>query len=190
LRARTHTHTHTHTHMLYRSCHCWKHRRKASFAVFQSSAVAFDLMPSTVAKRGPLRPIFRAGNSQKSLGARPREYGCWLMTTSDVWLGALSSSRSHYPCHLSHRFLCRTCKVTLCPGGTNSWCTEQSISKNSGNFLTAPRKLLYGTQQDSGRLRILSLEDELIADFHLFPWRHARHRLFSVAVDSLAEYSF
>jgi hypothetical protein len=28
--------------------------------------------------------------------------------------------------------------VTLCPGGTNPWCTKPSMSKNSGNFLTAP----------------------------------------------------
>jgi hypothetical protein len=77
-----HTHTHTHTHtlslslslslslLLHGSCHCWKHRRKASVGIFRSSAVAFDLLPSTVAKRVPLRPIFRAGNSQNSLGAR------------------------------------------------------------------------------------------------------------------------
>ena len=59
---------------------------------------AFDLMSSMVAKRVPLRPILRAGSSQKSLGARYGEYGGWVMTfsarncgtTSDVWLGALS----------------------------------------------------------------------------------------------------
>jgi len=32
-------------------------------------------MSSMVAKRVPLRPIFRVGNSQKSLGARSEEYG-------------------------------------------------------------------------------------------------------------------
>ena len=58
-------------------------------------------MSSMVAKRVPLRPIFRVGNSQKSLGARSGEYGGWEMTgmffsarncctTSDVWLGAYS----------------------------------------------------------------------------------------------------
>ena len=52
-------------------------------------------------KRVPLRHIFRIGNSRKSLGARSREYGGWVMTgmlfsarncckTSDVWLGASS----------------------------------------------------------------------------------------------------
>jgi hypothetical protein len=62
---------------------------------------AFDFMFSMVAKNFLLRPIFRVGNSQKSLGARSGEYGGWMMTgmffserncctTSDVWLGALS----------------------------------------------------------------------------------------------------
>jgi len=56
--------THTHTHLLHLSCHCWKHRRKASFGIFRSSAVVFDLLSSMVAKRVPLRPIFRVGNSR------------------------------------------------------------------------------------------------------------------------------
>ena len=81
---------------------------KAFFGIFRSSAVAFDLMSSMVAKRAPLRPIFRAGKSQKSLGVRSGEYGGWVMTgmllsarncctTSDVWLGALSWCRNHSP---------------------------------------------------------------------------------------------
>jgi hypothetical protein len=90
----------THTHLLHRSCHCWKHRQKASFGIFCSSVVAFHSISSIVAKRVPLRPIFGVGNSQKSLGARSGEYGSWVMTgmlsrrgiavitTSDVWLGA------------------------------------------------------------------------------------------------------
>ena len=52
-------------------------------------------------KRVLLRNILRIGNSRKSLGARFREYGGWVMTgmlfsarnfctTSDVWLGASS----------------------------------------------------------------------------------------------------
>jgi len=56
-------------------------------------------MFSMVAKDVPLRPTFRVGNSQTSLGARSGEYGGWVMTgmlfsarncctTSDVWLGA------------------------------------------------------------------------------------------------------
>jgi hypothetical protein len=31
--------------------------------IFRSSAIAFNLMPFVVAKRGPLRLIFRVGNS-------------------------------------------------------------------------------------------------------------------------------
>ena len=61
-----------------------------------------------VAKRAPLRPIFRVGNSQKSLGARSGEYDGWVMkgmlfsafsernccTTSDVWLGAFAPNHT------------------------------------------------------------------------------------------------
>ena len=39
---------------------------------------------SMVAKRGPLRLIFKIWNSQKSLGARSGEYGGWVMTTMEV----------------------------------------------------------------------------------------------------------
>jgi hypothetical protein len=38
--------------------------------LFRSSAVAFDLMSSMAPKSDPFRPIFRAGNSQKPLGAK------------------------------------------------------------------------------------------------------------------------
>jgi len=111
-----HTHTHTHTHLLHRSCYCWKHRRKASFGIFQSSAVTYNLMSSMFAKRVLLRPIFWVGNSQKSIEVRSREYGGWMKTgmlfsakkcctTSDVWLGALSWCRNHSLCHMSRRFL-------------------------------------------------------------------------------------
>ena len=73
-------------------------------------------MSSMVAKRVLLRPIFRVGKTQKSLGARSEEYGGWVMTrtlfsatncctTSDVRLGALSWCRNHSPFHLLHRFL-------------------------------------------------------------------------------------
>jgi hypothetical protein len=99
-------------HTLYRSCHCWKHRRKASFGIFRSSAVAFYLLSSTVAKGVPLRPIFRVGNRQKSLEARSGEYGSWVMagmlfsarnccTTSDVCLGASPDLTSSDLCLLS-----------------------------------------------------------------------------------------
>jgi hypothetical protein len=73
---RIHTHTHRHTHLLYRSCHYWKHRRKASFGIFRSLAVAFDLMSTMVAKRVPLRPTSRLVRN--------------CCTTWDVWLAALS----------------------------------------------------------------------------------------------------
>jgi hypothetical protein len=117
----------THAHLLSRSCHYWKHQRKASFGIFQSLDVAFDLMLCLGAKSAPLRPIVTSGNSQKSLGVRTGEYGGWLMTgkffwrgactTSDVWLGALSWCRNHCPCFLSLRLLrtashnhCETCR--------------------------------------------------------------------------------
>jgi hypothetical protein len=101
LRARTHTHTHTHTHLFHLSCHCWKQWRRVSFGIFHSLAVAFDLLSSIVAKRVPLRPIFRVWNNQKSFGPGSGEYGDWMLTgmyfsaknyctTSDVWLGILS----------------------------------------------------------------------------------------------------
>jgi hypothetical protein len=38
------------------------------------------LLSSKVEKSVPLRPIFRVGKSQKSLGARSGEYGGWVMT--------------------------------------------------------------------------------------------------------------
>jgi hypothetical protein len=98
---------HTHTHLLHRFCRRWKHRRKASFGIFCSSAVAFHWMSSIVAKCVPLRPIFRVGNSQKSLGARSGDYGGWVMTgtlfsarnyctTRDVLLGAKAWLGSHF----------------------------------------------------------------------------------------------
>jgi len=94
-----------HTHLLRQSCHCWKHWRKASFGIFWSLALAFHSLSSMVAKRIPLRPTFRVGSSQKSLGATSGEYGGWVMigmlfsgrnccTTSDVWLGAFTPSHT------------------------------------------------------------------------------------------------
>jgi hypothetical protein len=67
------------------------------------------------------------------------------------WLGDDTTSDVRYreaeatvpACLLSRRFLCKTCTVTLCPGGTNSWRTKPSMAKNSGNFLTAPRIISY-----------------------------------------------
>jgi hypothetical protein len=50
-----------------------------------------------VAKRVCLRPIFRVGNSQKSLGAGSGEYGGWVMT------GMLFSTRNSQPWRTSDR---------------------------------------------------------------------------------------
>ena len=57
-------------------------------------------------KRVSLRHIFRTGRSWKTLGARSRVYGGWVMTgmlfsarncctSSDVWFGASSCCRNH-----------------------------------------------------------------------------------------------
>jgi hypothetical protein len=78
-------HLRAHTHLLNKSCHFWKHRRKASFGIFYSSSVAFHLMSSMVAKSVLLRPVFRVGNSQKSLGARSGSYGGWVMIGMLYW---------------------------------------------------------------------------------------------------------
>jgi hypothetical protein len=129
-------------HTLSISCHCWEYRRKACFRIYRSLEVAFDLMSTMVRKRPHCR------EQRKVTGSEIRRVR-WLGddTTSDVWLGAETTVPA---CHLSSRFL-RTashnlCKsgmykwpVTHCPGGTNSWCTKPSTSKNSRNFLTAPR---------------------------------------------------
>jgi hypothetical protein len=48
--------------------------------MFRSSAVEFDLLTSIAAKSVFLRPAVCVENSQKSLGARPGECGCWVMT--------------------------------------------------------------------------------------------------------------
>jgi hypothetical protein len=111
-----------HTYLLHRSCRSWKHQRKASFGIFLSSTLAFDSMTSTVAKRVPLGPISRVGNSQKSLGARSGEYGGWVMTGTAAQQAMCGSVRycdavTIVPAwHLSRRFLrtatrnlCRTC---------------------------------------------------------------------------------
>jgi hypothetical protein len=75
-------------------------------------------------------------------------------TTSNMWLDVLLRYRKQCPCHVllcylwnEARNLCKTCTqkwpVTLCPGSTNSRWTKLSMSKNSGNFLTAPRTFQY-----------------------------------------------
>jgi len=105
-------------------------------------------MSSMVAKRAPLRPIFRAGKSQKSLGVRSGEYGGWVMAwmlfsarnccaTSDVWLGALSWCRNHSPCHLSHLFLRNASRkhschhrTTVLSGSRSEWILALPYSEN------------------------------------------------------------
>jgi hypothetical protein len=119
-RARTHTHTraHAHTHtQTHTHTHAHTHTHTCSIdpaivgstggrLLLESSAVRpSHSLSSMVAKRVPLRPIFRVGNSQKSLGATAGEYGGWVMTgmlfsarncsrASDVWLGANASSHT------------------------------------------------------------------------------------------------
>jgi hypothetical protein len=112
----------TQTHLLHRSCHCWKHRRKASFGIFRNSAVAFEFMFSMVAKSVPARPIFRVGNSPKPLGTRSGEYGGWVMT-QQAMCGSVRcrDAETTVPaCHLSRRFP-RTASHNLCKTCTKKW---------------------------------------------------------------------
>jgi hypothetical protein len=84
------------------------------FGTFLSSAVAINLMPPLVTKRAPLRPIFRVWSSQKSLGARSREYGGWVMT-QQAMCGSLRCRDAEVPvpaCPLS-RCLLRTASRNL-----------------------------------------------------------------------------
>jgi len=104
-----------------------------------------------VAKRVSLRTIFRAGNNQKSLGARSGEYGGWVMTrtlfsarncctTIDVWLGAshrathrlLSSSSSPRKAFLSspnHRTLRISLRVTFGCSLLWKWSSRGRVSQ-------------------------------------------------------------
>jgi hypothetical protein len=61
-----------------------------SLGIFLSSAVEFDLMFLMVRKLVPLRPIFRVGDSQKSLEARSGEWG---VTRSEIWRVRCHSER-------------------------------------------------------------------------------------------------
>jgi hypothetical protein len=128
--------------LLHRSCHC----SKASFGIFWSSALVFNLMSSVVAERVPLDHF----QSRE----RSREYCGWVMTgmfftarncckTTDMWLGGLSWCRNHCPCHLSRRFLqtasrnlCKTCTLdmTSLSRRFELRCIKPSMPNNSGNF--------------------------------------------------------
>jgi hypothetical protein len=149
-RPRTHTHinTHTHAHVLHRSCHCWRHRRVASFGAFRISAVALNLIFPMVVKRDTVRPIFRVGNRQTSPGADPEStvVGSWeKFAAQQVMCGSVqkplslpatclaASSELHHASPFTQKWT-----ATLWPGGTNSWCTKPSILKDSGNFLNTP----------------------------------------------------
>jgi hypothetical protein len=133
--------TFKHTYLLYQF-HCyWIHRWKTSFGIFRCSAVAFHLLSPMVAKCVHLRPIFRAGNSQQSLGARSGEHGGWVMTViaaqQAMWgsVRYLDGETTVPACHLLRRYLrtasrnlCKACTykwpATLCPGGTNLRCIK------------------------------------------------------------------
>jgi hypothetical protein len=96
--------------------------------------VTFELMSSMAGNHVPLRPIFRVRNSKKSLWARSGECGGWVMTGTAAHQEMCGSVRysdaetTAPACHLSRCFLCKTCMyklaVTLCPDGTNSWCSK------------------------------------------------------------------
>jgi hypothetical protein len=85
LRVYTQTHTHTHTHTRYIDRVNVGSSGGRLLLDLRSSTVAFHLMSFIVAKRVPLRLIFRVGNSQRSLGARSGEYGGWMMTGKFFW---------------------------------------------------------------------------------------------------------
>jgi len=105
-------------------------------------------MSSMVAKCVPLWPIFRVGESQKSLGTRSGDYGGWVMigmifsainccTTSEMWLGSLSWCRHHSPCHLSRRFLRTVSRkhsyhhpTTVLSGSRSEWLLGLPYSAN------------------------------------------------------------
>jgi hypothetical protein len=100
----TKSRTHTYTHLLHGSCRCWKHRFKAFFGIFLTSAVAFDVMSSMAVKHIPLWTIFRVRNSQKWLGERSGECGGWVMTQQAI-CGSVRyrDAETTIPaCHLSH----------------------------------------------------------------------------------------
>ena len=72
---------HTHTHLLHRSCRCWKHRRKASFGIFRSSAVTFNLMSSMVAKRNssPRKAFLSSPNHRTLWISLQVSFGCSVL---------------------------------------------------------------------------------------------------------------
>jgi hypothetical protein len=114
------------------------HRWKASFGMFRSSAVAFDLMASMGVKRVHSRPIFRVANSQKSLAARSGEYGGRMMTqqTKHCSVGYRDAEATVSACHSWRRFLSQMTSNTL--SRRYEFMAHQTVMlNNSGNFLTA-----------------------------------------------------
>ena len=133
-------------HFCIRLCHLWKHSAK-SFSVRPfSSLVTVALISSIETKCVHLSTVFSLGKSQKSQGARSREYGaviCFLanncLALSAVWAGALSWWSIHdlflHRARLVRRT--RSCRwlrtywLTVWPSGTNSWWTNPFWSKNA-----------------------------------------------------------
>jgi hypothetical protein len=84
-----------------------------------------------------------------------RKYGGWVMTGIAAQQAMCGSVRyrdaettvpatGHAACselyHSTSAELAHRNDQWHCPGGRNSWCTKPSMSKNSGNFLTTPRR--------------------------------------------------
>jgi hypothetical protein len=91
-----------------------------SFGIFRCSAVAFNLTSPMVAKYAHLRPIFRAGNSQQSLGARSGEHGGWVMTVIAAQQAMCGSVRyrdaeTTATCHAASSELHRPTSARLAP---------------------------------------------------------------------------
>jgi hypothetical protein len=120
-----------HTHLLHRSCHGWKHRRKASFLIFPEFGchIRFDVFHGC--ETCPLEAQFQSRKQPQVTRSEIRRVR-WLgdETASDVWLGALSWCRNHCPCLplVAPLPLQNLHVVTLCPGGTTLWCTKPSMS--------------------------------------------------------------
>ena len=122
LQIRTLAHTHTHTCSIDPAIVGTTGERLLS----KSSGVRpSHFMPSMVAKRVPLRPIFRVGNSRKSLGARSGEYGGWVM------IGMLFSARKRRDKWQGEWFLYHD----NAPSHTSLVC---SISSPKKTFLSSP----------------------------------------------------
>jgi hypothetical protein len=117
---------------------------EASLGIFPSSAVAFHLMSSMVAKCVALRHTFRVGNSQTSPGARSRQYGDWVMTGQELPHNKRCEARG---VTVTQKPLSLPLVAPLPPDciaqPTISRCTKPSVSTKSANFLIAPLTYFY-----------------------------------------------